>query len=292
VSARRLTVVQALPRLESGGVERGTVEVVEELAQRGHRAIVVSAGGPMVEEITRAGGEHVTMGVAKKSPFTLARAHKLRRLLRETHADVLHARSRVPAWVCLFALRGMDDATRPRFVTTVHGLNSVSRYSEVMTRGDLVIAVSESAERHVTRNYPRLDPSRVRVIRRGVEQIQKFRWERSAGLLSDLLKEAVELNASNKDLTLDNFAQGRLLLLPGEESVRERNYLVDAEVARLFFYTEHYYPALQQELQEDMRAMRQILLDMGRVPPPDANLERLFEQRGPPGPPASPKAGN
>jgi len=107
-----------------------------------------------------------------------------------------------------------------------------------------------------------------------------------------LLKEAVELNASNKDLTLDNFAQGRLLLLPGEESVRERNYLVDAEVARLFFYTEHYYPALQQELQEDMRAMRQILLDMGRVPPPDANLERLFEQRGPPGPPASPKAGN
>ena len=169
MSARPLTVVQALPRLESGGVERGTVEVAGELMRLGHRAIVLSAGGPMVVEIERAGGEHVTMNVAKKSPLTLATARELRRLLRETHADVLHARSRVPAWVCLFALRGMKPDERPRFVTTVHGLNSVNRYSEIMTRGELVVAVSDAAKRHVTESYPLLDPARVRVIHRGVD---------------------------------------------------------------------------------------------------------------------------
>lgn len=169
MSARRLTVVQTLPRLESGGVERGTVEVVEALVDRGHRAIVVSAGGPMVEEVEHAGGEHVTLAIAKKSPFTLASVRRLRRLLRETRADILHARSRVPAWVSRLAWKGMDASTRPRFITTVHGLNSVNRYSEIMKKGELVICVSHAAKEHVTKNYPRLDPAKVRVIHRGVD---------------------------------------------------------------------------------------------------------------------------
>ena len=169
MSARRLTVVQALPRLESGGVERGAVEVCEELTRRGHRAVVVSAGGPMVAEVQAVGGAHVEMPVAKKSPLTLTSVRPFRRLLRDLDAHIVHARSRVPAWVAYLAWKKMSPGNRPRFVTTLHGLNSVNRYSEIMTKGERVIAVSQSAERHLLRHYPRLDPSRVTVIHRGVD---------------------------------------------------------------------------------------------------------------------------
>lgn len=168
MSRRALTVVQAVPRLESGGVERGTVEVVEALVSRGHRAVVASAGGPMVREVEAAGGEHVEMPVAAKSPATLLSVRKMRRLLRDVRADVLHARSRVPGWVCWLAWRGMSAAERPRFVTTVHGLHSVGWYSSVMMKGEVVVAVSEAARRYVLENY-RVDASRVRVIHRGVD---------------------------------------------------------------------------------------------------------------------------
>jgi len=167
VSGRALTVVQAVPRLESGGVERGTVEVVEALAARGHRAVVASAGGPMVREVESAGGEHVEMPLAKKSPLTLLSVRRMRRLLRDVGADIVHARSRVPGWVTYLAWRGMG-ADRPRFVTTVHGLHSVGRYSSVVARGEVVVAVSEAARRYVLENY-RVDESRVRVIHRGVD---------------------------------------------------------------------------------------------------------------------------
>lgn len=167
MSARRLTVVQVLPAMGSGGVERGTVEVAQALTRAGHRAVVVSSGGPMVAELTAAGAKHVTLPVAGKHPLTLRAVRPLRRLLRETGADILHARSRVPAWVCELARRKMPRP--PRYITTVHGLYSVSRYSAVMTRGDAVIAVSEVARRYVLDHYPRVDPARVRVIHRGVD---------------------------------------------------------------------------------------------------------------------------
>ncbi len=167
--SRPLTVVQILPRLDAGGVERGTLEVAEALAQRGHRAIVVSAGGGLVDELERLGGEHVTLPVAAKSPLTLRAVRPLRRVLRETHADILHARSRVPAWVAHLAWKKMPASTRPRFVTTVHGLHSVSGYSAIMTRGEAVVAVSRAAEQYIFENYPATPRERVRVIHRGVD---------------------------------------------------------------------------------------------------------------------------
>lgn len=167
--SRPLTVVQILPRLDAGGVERGTLEVAEALTQRGHRAIVVSAGGGLVDELERLGGEHVAMPVATKSPFTLCAVRPLRRLLRETSADILHARSRVPAWVARFAWTRMPEQSRPRFITTVHGLHSVSAYSAIMTRGEAVVAVSHAAERYIFDNYPATARDRVRVIHRGVD---------------------------------------------------------------------------------------------------------------------------
>jgi len=163
-----LTVVQVLPALEVGGVERGTVEVAEALVRHGHRALVVSAPGRLVTELQRAGAEHVAWPIGAKHPGTLRFVRPLRRLLREHGASVVHARSRLPAWIAHLALVGIPAPERPAFVTTVHGPYTVNRYSAIMTRGARVIAISEFIRRYVLANYPQVDPGRVQVIHRGI----------------------------------------------------------------------------------------------------------------------------
>lgn len=168
-SKRKLTVVQVLPALESGGVERGTLEVGKYLVEQGHRSIVISAGGRMVGQLTREGSEHLTWDIGRKSLLTMRLVPRLRRYLADNRVDILHARSRMPAWVCYLAWRGMDPATRPRFVTTVHGLYSVNPYSAIMVKGEKVIAVSETVRDYILKHYPRVDPGRIQVIYRGVD---------------------------------------------------------------------------------------------------------------------------
>lgn len=166
---RRLTVAQILPAMETGGVERGTLEVAEALVQAGHRSIVISAGGRLVDDLLAVGSEHFTLPVGRKSLRTLLLVRRLRRFLREESVDILHARSRLPAWIAWLALHGMPEAQRPHFVTTVHGLYSVSRYSAIMTKGERVIAVSDTARRYILDNYPDVDPARIVTIHRGVD---------------------------------------------------------------------------------------------------------------------------
>lgn len=169
MAERALTVMQVLPALDGGGVERGTLEVARELVRRGHRSLVISAGGRMVAELERDGSEHIAWPIGVKSLLTLRFVSKLRRLLAERRVDILHARSRLPAWIAYLAWRGMDPAKRPHFITTVHGLYSVNRYSAIMTRGERVIAVSDTVKDYILANYPEVDPARIKVIHRGVD---------------------------------------------------------------------------------------------------------------------------
>jgi glycosyltransferase involved in cell wall biosynthesis len=166
---RRLTVVQLLPALESGGVERSTLEIAQALVDGGHRAIVVSAGGRLLPRLQALGAEHVPLDIGRKSPWTLRHVPALRGLVRSTGADIVHARSRLPAWLGWWALQGLPATGRPRFVTTAHGLNSPSRYSGIMARGERVICVSDSVRDHLLQHYPRTDPARLRVIPRGID---------------------------------------------------------------------------------------------------------------------------
>lgn len=165
----KLTILQMLPSLESGGVERGTLEVARALTAQGHRALVMSAGGRMVTQLTDSGAEHFAWPIGKKSFKSLLLVGKLRRFLQEQKVDIVHARSRVPAWIAFLAWRGMDPATRPRFVTTVHGLYGVNRYSRIMTQGERIIAVSNTIRDYILREYPDTLPWRIQVIHRGVD---------------------------------------------------------------------------------------------------------------------------
>lgn len=166
---KKLTVLQLLPALESGGVERGTLEVAQALVERGHRALVMSAGGRLVAPLTECGAEHVTWPIGEKTYKTLLLVGKLRKFLLDEKVDIVHARSRVPAWIAWLAWRGMNPSTRPRLVTTVHGLYGVNRYSEIMTRGERVIAVSNTVRDYILTEYTDTLPWRIQVIHRGVD---------------------------------------------------------------------------------------------------------------------------
>ena len=202
---RRLTVVQLLPALEAGGVERSTLEIAEALVRAGHRAIVVSNGGRILPQLQMLGAEHVTLDIGRKSPLALRHVPALRRLFRDVAADIVHARSRMPAWLAWFALRSRPEGARPHFVTTAHGLNSPSRYSAIMARGERVVCVSDTVREYLLRHYPAIDPRRLALIPRGIDPAAF-----APAPLPDLQARA-QVAALHPQLDAD----GPLLLLPG-----------------------------------------------------------------------------
>lgn len=165
-----LTVLQVLPALNVGGVERGTLEVAAELARNGHRSLVMSAGGKMVDQLVSEGSQHITIPIGQKSPLTLLLIWKLRKFLVDENVSVIHARSRMPAWVAYLAWRGMNEKQRPRFVTTVHGPYTVNPYSAVMTYGERVIAISRYINKYIMDSYPSTDSNKIKVIYRGIDK--------------------------------------------------------------------------------------------------------------------------
>jgi glycosyltransferase involved in cell wall biosynthesis len=162
-------VLQVLPALDGGGVERGTLEIAAALAAAGHESVVLSAGGRLVRILERQGSRHQAWDIGRKSPRSLLQVRSLRRWLQAERFDIIHLRSRMPAWITWLAWRGMDPATRPHLVTTVHGLHSVSRYSAIVTRGERVIAVSRAVRDYILENYPATDPGRIRLVYRGID---------------------------------------------------------------------------------------------------------------------------
>lgn len=198
---RRLRVVQLLPALEAGGVERSTLEIAEALVAAGHDSHVVSAGGRLVPALEAAGSHHHRLAIGAKSLATPLRFPALRQLLAVLRPDIVHARSRLPAWLALAALRGLSP--RPAFVTTVHGLNSPGHYSGVMTRGDAVVCVSDTVRAHVLRHWPQA-AERLRVIPRGIDARRFPRHPRPDPQAAAALRAELGLTAGT-----------RVLLMPG-----------------------------------------------------------------------------
>ena len=160
-----MRIVQLLPELNEGGVERGTMELSREFVKLGHESIVISNGGKLVDVIENDGGKHIKFDVASKNILTVPwRIYKLRELLRDLRPDIIHARSRVTAWLAYLANKTLHIP----FVTTVHGLNSVNKYSEIMTKGDKVICVSEVVQDYIIKNY-NIDKGKTIIIQRGVD---------------------------------------------------------------------------------------------------------------------------
>lgn len=169
-SARPPVVLQVLPELVTGGAERGCIDVALALAAAGAVPLVASQGGPMARELDRAGITHLTLPLKSKNPWRIHRnAKALERIIRERGVDIVHARSRAPAWSGWLAAR----ATGARFMTTFHAPYNFSnplkqKYNSVMARGERVIAISDFIRDHILSSYA-IDPARIRVIHRGID---------------------------------------------------------------------------------------------------------------------------
>lgn len=164
------TILQVLPGLGTGGVERGTIEIAAAIARAAATPLVASAGGRLVPNLERTGARHVALPLASKSPATIWRnAGRLSRLVRAAPVSLIHARSRAPAWSAFLAAR----RTGTPFVTTYHGAYSEGVpgkrwYNGVMARGDRVIAISRFIATLIETRHG-TDPARIRVIPRGVD---------------------------------------------------------------------------------------------------------------------------
>jgi glycosyltransferase involved in cell wall biosynthesis len=173
-SMSKLNVLQILPSLVSGGVETGTLDIASALVQQGHRAIIVSSGGPLVEPLEQLGAEHIQLPVHTKNPFLIWKnAKRLAHLIKSLNINIVHARSRAPAWSAYWATK----RTNTTFITTFHGMyghqNALKKwYNHVMLRGDMTIAVSDFIEQHIKQTYP-CYPAAIKTIYRGIDT-QRF----------------------------------------------------------------------------------------------------------------------
>jgi glycosyltransferase involved in cell wall biosynthesis len=162
-------VLQIVPRLVSGGAERGTIDLAGSLAAAGWVSYVASAGGPMERELHRAGATHLSLPLASKNPLVMRRnTAALIDLIRRLGVDIVHARSRAPAWSAWSACR----AAGAHFVTTFHNAYGgraalKRRYNSIMARGERVIAISQFVADYAASVYG-VGPDRLRTIPRGV----------------------------------------------------------------------------------------------------------------------------
>jgi len=162
--------MQIIPDLQSGGAERSAVDIAQALAQAGARCLVASRGGRMVSELQSKGGVWLPFPAATKNPFAMAlNSVRLARILRDENVDIVHARSRAPAWVAYYAARQVGA----RFITTYHsaysGTSAIKlRYNAIMAAGDIVIANSQFTARRIAQLHPQA-AGRIAVVPRGVD---------------------------------------------------------------------------------------------------------------------------
>jgi glycosyltransferase involved in cell wall biosynthesis len=205
-----ITVMQLLPDLNSGGVERGTLELGRHLVRNGHTSIVVSGGGRLVEQLEKDGSYHLRKTIGSKSPLALFHIWPLRQEMKKKRVDILHLRSRMPAWIGYIALKTLPRKYRPVLVTTFHGFYSVNDYSAIMSKGDGVIAVSRSIQNHIAENYNR--DRDVRLIFRGVD-VESFDQGKVDRKRLETLSNAWGIDTTKPVLMLP----GRLTRLKGQE---------------------------------------------------------------------------
>lgn len=212
-----MKVMQLLPELNSGGVERGTLEIARALVAEGHESLVVSNGGRLVTQLEAEGSKHLTLAIHKKALSSLWQIRPLRQLIEQHQPDIVHVRSRVPAWLTHFALKGIPAARRPHLISTVHGFYSINRYSQIMTRAEKVIAVSDSVVKYITDNYKNCPAQDIVRIYRGIDPAAfPHGYQPSVQWLNQTFKDFPELE--NKFLLC---LPGRITRLKGHETLIE-----------------------------------------------------------------------
>ena len=168
----RPVIAQIIPALHNGGVERGTIETAQAISDCGWKPIIISSGGMLESQLKRVGAKHISLPVNQKNPLSwVFTKGKLRKILLDENIDIVHVRSRAPAWISLPIAKKLSIPT----VSTIHGkfeaTNLFKReYNKQMLKADEVIAISEFTKSVIERQFPKLlENLSLSVIHRGVD---------------------------------------------------------------------------------------------------------------------------
>lgn len=221
-------VLQVLPEMEHGGVEVGTTEIASELQKQGIKNFVASKGGRMVYHLDRMGVKHFTLPLKSKNPFTIYKNSKaLEKIIKENGINIVHARSRAPAWSAYWAAKRAGA----NYVTTFHGTYGLGPmglkkvYNKVMTYGKIVIAISEHIRKHIIENY-KIDPNKIRLIHRCVN-INNFSPE---NVSSERIIKTITENNIPEDKQIITLVgritrwKGQHLLIQALPKLKNKNY--------------------------------------------------------------------
>jgi glycosyltransferase involved in cell wall biosynthesis len=176
-SQKKPVILQILPALQSGGVERGTIDIALALKENGFTPLVASNGGILTHQLAKAQIMHLTLPVHSKNPITIYKNNqKLIKLIKEYQIDLIHVRSRAPMWSAYFACK----KTKTKLVATVHGTYSLKFlkfknfflkriYNQIMLKADAIIAVSGFIKNYIAQNYKIYDAKKITIINRGAD---------------------------------------------------------------------------------------------------------------------------
>ena len=169
-----MKILQILPELNIGGVERGVCDLSKALVEQGHQSFVISNGGKLESSLVASGGKHISMPVHIKRFKTLKLAKELYEVILDVNPDIIHVRSRMPAWVTYHALKKFKN-NKPVHVSTFHGLYSFPIYSKVMANVDHIISISNTVEDYIKTTY-KVPDKKITVIPRGCD-LSEFNQE-------------------------------------------------------------------------------------------------------------------
>ncbi len=218
-----MIVVQLLPELHEGGVERGVVELNREYVKLGINSFVISNGGKLENQINIDGGTHIKFNVCSKNIFTaILRINGLKKILKNIKPDIIHVRSRVPAWLVYFANKSLSI----KVVSTVHGFNSVGFYSSIMQEADAVICVSNSIKEYIQKHY-QTSENKITVIPRGID-LELFNPKNIDETFIKSFK--TEFNLENKFIIS---SVGRVTQLKDYETFIKAIFLVKKEISNV-----------------------------------------------------------
>jgi len=196
----RLCIAQIVPKLDAGGAERSAIEIAQAVQEAGHHALIIAGQGGWSAQARQSGAELIELDLSGRNPLLLRHVLTLRRIFTGEKVDLIHSRSRLPSWLVWAARRLMKRP--PRWVSTVHGMHSISSYSAIQHAAEAVIAVSQCTRDYIQQNYPNA-PRAIQIIPRGIELIRYQTPMNTQAWRTEFAREFPQL------------AGKRLLLLPG-----------------------------------------------------------------------------
>ena len=249
-----MKVFQVLPAMQGGGVERGTIEVASAMQKNHIENMVVSAGGRLVSELEKIKVPHICLDVGSKNPFKWWKnIQTLRKIIQDEKITIVHARSRIPAWIVHFALKKCPGV---KFLTTFHGKYGTKPawfkipYNKIMVSGDLVISISNFISEHIKKTY-HVPEEKIRLIYRGAD-ISKFDPVLVSSLQIEELTNKWQVPTDKPVILMPSRLsrmKGHLVVLDALHQMKHKN------VTCIFVGSDHGKAEFHKELQQKINAL-------------------------------------